>query len=368
MRLRRLSPFYSPIPFSIMAEDAAVAERALEIRAGERVLCLGSSGDTTLSLLRVDPATVEAVDFSFPQICEVALKVEALRKLELQEVRILLGVERDGPEALTLYGRLRDSLPLNVASFWDNNRWMIAKGLIWQGGMHRLIRAGRQAIVFLMGRHWLDEMKALSTPEAAGMFVDRLQHHPRYELITKLLLNRFIVKSFYPEVGLLNLNRELSFRQYALQCLRSILTRRPPGSHVHLHPFLFDQYPTEDSLPPYLQRAEWDRIRSRVSRVHLTHGELRASLRSLRSNAISGFDLLNVSDWLDADAIVSLLHGLARVGTSDARLLVYSRSRRVDTRAAARVGWIVDETLSSQLMQQDRIGYYRDAFLFRLRK
>ena len=64
---RRLNPFYSPITFSITAEDVAVVEQGLEVRPGDRVVCVGSAGDTALSLLAKGPSHLTAVDFSFAQ-------------------------------------------------------------------------------------------------------------------------------------------------------------------------------------------------------------------------------------------------------------------------------------------------------------
>ena len=50
----------------------------------------GVAEATALSLLAKGPSHLTAVDLSFAQICEIALKAAAVRELDVQQVRVLL--------------------------------------------------------------------------------------------------------------------------------------------------------------------------------------------------------------------------------------------------------------------------------------
>lgn len=363
---RRLNPFYSPIPFSITAEDVAVVEQGLQVRPGDRVVCVGSAGDTALSLLAREPSRLDAVDFSFGQLCEIALKAAAVRELDVQPVRVLLGVEGQGRDAVELYRRLRPSLEEEVARFWDEHEWMIAGGLVWQGGMQRLIRAIRKGISLLVGRRWLAELATLRSPAAAADFFSRLSAHPRFRLLTGLLLNRVTLAAFYPGQGALKLGQGGALRGALVGRIEAMLTSRPPGAFPQVHPFLFERYPTEDSLPPFLQRSEFARVKANIGRLHLVQADLREHLATLPPCSVQGFALLNVMDWLGEAALAGLLGEAARAGDAGARALLYSRSRPLDVRLASAAGLAVDQALSSRLAREDRIGYYRFTYLMRV--
>jgi S-adenosylmethionine-diacylglycerol 3-amino-3-carboxypropyl transferase len=365
---RPWSPFYSPIPFSITAEDVAVVEDALAIRPGDRVLCLGSAGDTAISVLARDPARVDAVDLSFPQLCEIGLKAEAIRQLSLERVRILLGVDRDGRRALALYAQLRPGLSPPMRAFWDQHRWMIVRGLIWQGGVMRMIRFARKALSLLIGPKWLDEMASLSTPEAAADFVARLRHDWRVGAVLAVLSNRFALGAFYPDTGLRHLRGKPAVREYMVERLQTMLTNRPPGRHPLLHPLLFERYPTTDALPLYLRPAEYAGVQARIARLHLAHADLRTYIGALPPDAIAGFALLNVMDWLDDDRVGDLLGEIARAGAPGARVLMYSRSRPLVMPTSADAPVVLDQAHSARLAARDGIGYYRYTYLLRVEK
>lgn len=366
-RLRdRLNPFYSPIPFSITAEDSAVVESALKVGPGDRVVSVGSAGDTPLNLLRCDPRGVSAVDLSFPQICEIALKVEAMRRFDLEDVHTLLGITPDSSRAVRLYERLRCFLDPAVAAFWDRHSSLLTKGLLWQGGIQRMVRAGRKALCLLLGRARIERLKELSDQESVERYWHALSRSWRFRAVAALVGNRFVLGSFYPATGFGSLPPGVTPGEYLLDRLRGILLSRPLGSHPQLTPFLFDEYPSPDSLPPYLHPGDFSTISSRLDRLRWIHADLPGFLGGLPPDSVDAFALLNVTDWMDEPEAHGLLEQVARSGRRGARLLTYSRSRPLALPPTLRRKLALEKQLSERLSREDRIGYYRFTYVFRI--
>ena len=92
-------------------EDADVLCAALgETARGGRVLSIASAGDNALALLTLDPAEEVAADLSLAQLACVALRLEALRRLDDGALLAFLGLAPATDRAIT-YLKLRGELP-----------------------------------------------------------------------------------------------------------------------------------------------------------------------------------------------------------------------------------------------------------------
>lgn len=134
---RRINQAVSPIAFSMTLDDHQVIERALDVRSGDVVVALSSAGDTPLNLLAHDPARIDAVDISWPQIHLLRLKQAAMPRLELPEFRTLLGLGPPG-DPVALYQVVRRDLDQQTRQFWDAHRELLARGVAWQGSVQRM--------------------------------------------------------------------------------------------------------------------------------------------------------------------------------------------------------------------------------------
>ena len=74
-----MKPLYN---YGISQEDARTERRALDIREGDRLLCVASAGEVPLNLLAMGTVAIEAVDISRTQLFLCRLKMAACRVLE----------------------------------------------------------------------------------------------------------------------------------------------------------------------------------------------------------------------------------------------------------------------------------------------
>jgi len=363
-----LNHFFSPITFSITGEDHRVIERALHVAHCETVLCIASAGDTPLNLLRLDPGQVDAVDISFPQICLSALKAAAMRRLDLDEFKTLVGVVHDPPRALEYYESMRPDLAPEVRDFWDGHRYLLRRGVLWQGGIQRLIRLARGVLRLALGRKAVEALAQVAGPDEADAFYREYMCTWRFRCFFRLAVNRWTYRMFYPQAGFRHLPPGMTPQEFSLLKVRDIVLRRAPANNPYLFPLLFGRYPSEECVPPYLSAAEYDTIRARLGRLNLIHADVRDHLHAAASDSIDAFALSNTADWIGPSGISSLLGEVVRVAKGGARVLVLSRSTPVEIPPALRANLVVEPDLAALLAAEDRTGYYPFIGVLKVRK
>lgn len=169
----------SPISFSITMDDHDVVARALQIRPGDKIACLASAGDAPLNLLVHDPAVVDAIDISAPQLHLMQLKMTAAATLGLNGLRDVLGAGTSN-DILGLYGLIREELPVASREFWDAHTGILARGVMWEGAVVRLARSASPVAIF--------------RARAAG-HMDRIEENP---YLTPFLLRKMPPEPFFP--------------------------------------------------------------------------------------------------------------------------------------------------------------------------
>ncbi|MEV6303130.1 DUF3419 family protein [Actinoplanes sp. NPDC051861] len=150
--------------------------------------------------------------------------------------------------------------------------------------------------------------------------------------------------------------------------LGRVLHGRPwsVAANPYLLPLLCRRMPRTDLLPPYLAPRTNPAVRSRTGLIRLVHGEVRDVLRD-----DPGFDcvaLSNVADWLSPEQVDDLLTDVA-VGTrGNARVLIWSRRRRMRPARPLPSAFTAHPALQRQLRRRDRIGYLRTVLVLRRRE
>lgn len=364
-----LNPFYSPITFSITGEDYQVVEQALHVLPKASILCIGSAGDTPLNLLRLNPQRVDSVDISFPQICIATLKAEAMRWLSLSEFHVFVGIERNPEQALEYYTCIRPHLATNIKDFWDSHLHIIKRGLLWQGGVQRMLTLLSKMLFVWLGREGIDALKQLSTREQAEIFYQQYVYNWRFRVFSILTINRLTYRLFYPKFGFRYLPPGMSPHQFSLLKIRDVLLSRPIANNPYLYPFIFSNYPpSPDSYPPYLNLTDYGTIRKRIDCLHFTNSDLCKHLNTTTENSIDCFALCNVMDWMNVNDLNDLLRQVVRVARNGARILIFSRSTTLKIPPSLQTNLSLDVELGERLNVIDRIGYYKSTNVLQIVK
>ena len=125
-----MKPFLATLNYSSCNEDWETERRALQIRQGDRLLCVTGSGDRPLNLLLDNPARIVAIDLNENQTRLLRLKAEAMRRFTYDEYVELLGLHAPNRDLAALARRLPDDL----RAFW---RSFDGERVLYQGRWER---------------------------------------------------------------------------------------------------------------------------------------------------------------------------------------------------------------------------------------
>src|SRR5258708_8064570 len=291
-------------------EDPEVDLAALAIDPSCRVVTIASGGCNVLNYLVADPAEIVAVDLNPAHVALTRLKIDALRYLpDYNSFFQFFGVAKDRAN-VTLYERhLHDKLDEATRRFWDHRTVLgrrriafFAKGLYYKALLGKFI-GFLHGFARLQGQHPSLIVVAQSLAEQRSIFAAEIEPLFRTRLVRLLSRHPFILYSlgippsqfaslveasggdlaglYHDRVRHLACDFSLSENYFAWQAFG-----RRYGSD------------SEAAFPPYLQRRNYDPIRSRLPRITTPRSSMtgwpRGEPHDMRDPSI----LLDTASWM----------------------------------------------------------------------
>jgi S-adenosylmethionine-diacylglycerol 3-amino-3-carboxypropyl transferase len=124
------------------------------------------------------------------------------------------------------------------------------------------------------------------------------------------------------------------------------------------------------SLPPYLQEANWDAVRTRVDRVSVRHANLTEWLAGQPDASLDRYVLLDAQDWMSDAQLNELWEQITRTARPGARTLFRTAGEpsllpgRVDDILLAR--WTYHAEASADYTRRDRSSIYGGVHLYEI--
>lgn len=163
-----------PYDYGVSQEDALTEERALNLRDGDRLLCVASAGEIPLNLLARRDLTIEAVDISRSQLSLCRLKAAACRALEPLEAAALLGFMDASPgRRRQLFARAAEYLEEGDKRFWAANGKAVERGPVRAARFERYLGRFSPAGRAVLGGRKLRGLFELDTVAAQEEYFDR---------------------------------------------------------------------------------------------------------------------------------------------------------------------------------------------------
>jgi S-adenosylmethionine-diacylglycerol 3-amino-3-carboxypropyl transferase len=382
--LERMFTFaFSKLVYPQIWEDPVVDMQALQIAPGHEVIAIASGGCNVLSYLIADPAGVTAVDLNGAHIALGKLKICALNNLPDYNAFFGFFGRADAHANIGVYDRrLRMKLDPETRAYWDKRRafgrrriGVFARNLYRHGLLGHFLGAGH-ALVRL---HGLDPSAVL---EARTLDEQRRIYRERLAPIFEKPLVRWMMRQPASLYGLgippaqyaalaadspQGIGAVLSDRVERLACDFAIADnyfawqafgrRYAPGPNP--------------SLPPYLERANFDAVRSRADRVRYVQRPFTDVLRDAHAGSFDRYALLDAQDWMTGTDLTALWTEISRTARPGARVIF--RTAADERLLPGRVPddllrhWIYDEATSRQLGQKDRSSIYGAFHLYVLK-
>jgi len=300
-------------------EDADVLFDGLSpVVRGGRILSIASAGDNALALLTADPKEIVAVDLSQEQLACTALRIEAFRHLDYDELLAFLGVIPSLKRGET-YFKLRDSLAPEYAAFWDVSPKLIEEGIIHGGKFEKYLRLfGRYILSFVHRRKKREALLEKRTLGEQRMFYSQVWDTHLWRLLFRLFFSRKVMglggrdPEFFAHV-------QGSVAKHILSRTRYALSEISTHSNPYLTYIMTGNW-RACALPRYLRPEHFETIRSRLDRIQLHHGDILAAC----SGEFNGFILSDIFEYMSDDETRQCYHGLLDHAAPKARLAYWN--------------------------------------------
>jgi S-adenosylmethionine-diacylglycerol 3-amino-3-carboxypropyl transferase len=364
-------------------EDPAIDLEALRIRPTDHVLAIGSGGCNILNYLVADPARISAIDLNGAHVALIRLKLCAVRHLPDYGAFFRFFGAADSQGNLAGYRRhIRPHLDLGSRRYWEartiTGRQRIdsfARNFYRTGLLGRCIGMGH-LLARLYGCNPRNLLLASSMQEQRTIFNRELA--PIFD-------KRFVRWLLSQPAALYGLGIPPSQH-------RSLAAARPDGMasvlqtrverlacHFDLNDNYFAsqafgrRYDTrpDASLPPYLERQNYDAIKSRCDRIGVFHVSMTEYLQRHADRSIDCYVLLDAQDWMTTSDLTVLWTEITRTAKPQARVIFRTAAEknllidRVPAQILAR--WRYDEGYCRELARRDRSSIYGGFHLQTLR-
>ncbi|MGE3854403.1 MAG: DUF3419 family protein [Planctomycetota bacterium] len=345
--------------YSMVWEDHAMVEQALQPGPDDHVLIIASSGDNAFNLLARDPRDhaprrVTAVDASPAQIAVCELKLAAIRHSDQLLLDLVIGGDEETPDIVR--NVLWPQLTPASRAWWDAHgddilpRGLLAGGRLerWFAGFAQPLLAERpDAVQRLLFAPTLDEQRAVFAAEFdAPAFAQRFREYFGQQAMASH--GRDPAQMRYvetPDVG------AHFWQRFAHTCRTLHL-----ATDFYMHVFLMSSYRT--TLPPYLRNDRYEALRDRADRISLRTATLEQVLDEAATTG-EPFDhacLSDVFEYMSPDATAALFDRLARAIRPGGRICYWNL---MVPRAADHPRLRAHRELADRLHQQDRAWFYR---------
>ncbi|KAJ3284846.1 hypothetical protein HDU76_008227 [Blyttiomyces sp. JEL0837] len=354
---------FSKIRYSQVWEDTDNLRKALAINAESVVFSIASAGDNVFGLLLDNPKKIVALDFNPSQLALCALKIAAIKSLTYSEFVHLLGFKftktpvTESPS--TLYQtKVRPAMTdADHIAFWDANLALLDVGVVHTGRLEKYWGMWRKYILPIT--HSKNDIeKYLNAKELK----DQTPFSNKGWLFEKLF------KFYFGETVLALLGRDPAFFKHVdinvgescLNRFKGAINTLPVATNFYTEYILTGDISGKYSVPAYLDPSNYETLRSRLDRIELVQGDLRAYLADPTSPKFDTYNLSDVFEWMGEDMYENTLRTIIGSSVKGARLAYWNLfvwRERPDTLKDLLEK---DEKLAKELHAVDRTFFYRN--------
>ena len=362
-------------------EDPVVDMAALEIAPDSRIVTIASGSCNALSYLVADPAQITAVDLNTAHIALGRLKYAAFRHLPDYESLRRFFVEADNKANLAAYRQyLTPHLDEPTRRYWEGRDLAgrkriggFASGIYKRGLLGNFI-----GMAHLVARLYRVDLRAIL--EARSIEDQRRIFD---EKIAPVFDKRFIRWLTNQPASLYGLGippaqfDALAGDQRMANVLRARLEKLACDFAVGENYFAWQAFNRgygkgpDAPLPPYLQPANYAKVRDRINRIDWRHVNFTDHLREQPDASLDRYILLDAQDWMSDEQLTDLWQQITRTARPGARVLF--RTAAEETLLPGRVPdetlsrWDYSEAEARSLIRADRSSIYGGLHLYRFK-
>ena len=381
--LERLFTFaFRGLVYPQIWEDPVVDMAALQIRPEDHMVAIASGSCNILSYLTANPARISGVDLNGAHIALGNLKLAALRHLPDYDTFLRLFGKANSRDNVVAYDTLiKPHLDATSRAYWEarrlNGRRRIAAfsdNFYRHGLLGKFIGAGH-LLARVYGCDPGAVLRARNLAEQRQLFDQYLA-----PIFDKTLL-RWLIRqpaSLYglgiPPSQYRSLSQDLPDGIAAVLYQR--LERLSCGFDIKTNYFAWQAFGRgyamtgDEALPPYLQRHNFEAVRSRADRVRLQQRSLTEFLKDNAEKSVDCYVLLDAQDWMNDPDLTALWREITRTARPGARVIFRTAAdeRLLPGRVPPGIldAWTYDHANSREGLERDRSSIYGAFHLYRL--
>ncbi len=335
-------------------EDADILLKGLAIAPGEKILSIASAGDNSFSLLTQNPEIVIAIDVNKIQGYVVALKKCCFEQLEYEETLSFLGftiaLNRE-----QVFNKIKKGLSAEARSYWERNPELISNGIIYAGKFEKyFILFNKHILPLIHSRKKVHELFKIKTEQEQEMFYQEKWDTLRWRLLFKLFFSKYVMGKLGRDPAFLK-EVNVPVADYIYNKAGQHLKSKNAQMNFILHFNLNGNF--GQLLPHYLQRENYENIRSNIDRLKIMEGYAQDTISTYGN--FDGMNLSNIFEYMDEqlfrETAVALINGINKGG----RLAYWNLM--VPRRISALLSGTVEykQELSSSLSKIDKGFFYK---------
>lgn len=323
---------FSGLVYPQIWEDPIVDLEALQLKEGEHLVAIASGGCNILSYLATAPIRVTAIDLNPAHVALNKLKLAAVKYLPDYRAFHRFFAEADASENVRAYeDYIRPHLDATSRKYWETRNLLGRRrigyfrsnlyrhGLLgtFIGASHLLARIHGRNPRKILAAKTLEEQRRIFDAELAPLFEKR---HIRW-LLNKpsALFGLGIPPSQFEALK--------GDEQHMAKVLHQRLERLACGFDLQDNYFAWQafgrRYATGGAgpLPPYLQKQNFENLRSRIDNVDVQHRSFTEYLAAQPEGSLDAYVLLDAQDWMTTDILVELWSEIERTSRPGARVI-----------------------------------------------
>lgn len=309
--------------FGMSQDDAETERKALDLRQGDRLICIASAGEVPLNLLASSNVHIDAVDLSLPQIQLARLKMTAAIHLEPQDAARFIGYKSgSAEERICLYKHLFKYLDTSEKTFWDQYPAVLEKGPIHAARFERYLSRFNW-----LGLHILNRKKMMKLFEFDNIAQQKLYFDQNLE---SRKLKRIFKIAFHPKIykkramdnqGLLHSGKR-DIAAFFFSRFRNFCTSTLARKNYFLQFTFFNRILFDEALPEYLKEDGNQLLKKRINQLAFYHESVSSRIQNNPKGNYNKFGLSNVGDWLSHEEYADLLQIICKQSEKQSRALL----------------------------------------------
>jgi S-adenosylmethionine-diacylglycerol 3-amino-3-carboxypropyl transferase len=318
MSSEKLCEYKKQLSYSTCNEDSLSELKALNINNEDTVICITGSGGRTLNLLTAKPKRIISVDFCSIQNYLLELKMAAIKSLTYADYCKFLGL-KDSDTRLNVYNDISKYLSSNAKDFWDHNRKMISKGVIYQGKFEKHYLKSSNFIK-LFRRNKVKKIFSFTNLEEQRKFYHEKWDNKLWNLMLTLDANSSNYKRTIKDPAyFLYVDKNFDYKQFFHESLKKAFTKGLANENHFLGLTIDGTYKNVTKLPLYLREENYQILKNNLDRIEVITDSLENYMKGLPDQTIDKFSISDVSGYLNENEYEDLLRSMIRVAKNKGR-------------------------------------------------